>query len=112
MKKNKDQDKEQDKLQLLNIDYFKYRTRLTKKYESRSSYKALDPKKVLAFIPGTIGKINVKEGDEVKTGDLLLTLEAMKMKNKILSPSNGKIQTLNVKPGDIVAKNDLLVELE
>jgi biotin carboxyl carrier protein len=42
----------------------------------------------------------------------LLTLEAMKMKNKILSPLSGKVKSVNVKQGNIVAKNDILIELE
>jgi biotin carboxyl carrier protein len=112
MKKNKDQEHEKDKLKLLNVDYFKYRTRLTTKYTKRKPYQAADPRMVLAFIPGTIRKINVKEGEKVKEGDLLLTLEAMKMKNKILSPLSGKVKSVNVKQGNIVAKNDILIELE
>jgi biotin carboxyl carrier protein len=112
MKKNKDQEKDKEKLKLLNVDYFKYRTRLTNKFTNRTHYQAADPRMVLAFIPGTIRKISVKEGDKVKEGDLLLTLEAMKMKNRILSPLNGKIKNVSVKQGDIVAKKDLLVELE
>lgn len=110
MKKN--QDKETDKLKSLNIDYFKYRTKFTKKFAERTSYEAKDPQLVLAFIPGTIRKISAQEGEAVKEGDLLLILEAMKMKNRILSPVNGTVKKINVKPGDIVAKNSLLVELE
>ena len=99
-------------MKLLNIDYFKYRTLLTRKYEARKAYEAKNEKLVLAFIPGTIRKINVNEGDHVKKGDLLLTLEAMKMKNRIMSPVDGKVLKITVKPGDTVAKNHLLVELD
>ena len=99
-------------MKLLNIDYFKYRTQLTKKYEARKAYEAKNEKLVLAFIPGTIRKISVNEGDSVKKGDLLLTLEAMKMKNRIMSPLDGKVLKVNVKSGDTVAKNALLIELD
>ncbi|MEN8224961.1 MAG: acetyl-CoA carboxylase biotin carboxyl carrier protein subunit, partial [Bacteroidota bacterium] len=109
MKKKDDNTK--SKLKLLNIDYFKYRTQLTEKFKNRIVYKEKDPRMVLAFIPGTIKKILVKEGDPVKKGDLLLTLEAMKMKNRILSPLDGTVKKVNVKPGKVVPKNSVLVEL-
>lgn len=109
MKKN---EKKPDKLKTLNVEFRKYRTKLTTKYERRKAYEEKDPKLVLAFIPGTIRKINVKKGDAVKEGELLLTLEAMKMKNRILSPMDGTIKKVNVKPGIIVPKNKVLMELD
>ena len=109
MKKN---DKHSDKLTSLNIEQFKYKTLLTDKFRNRKPYAVKDPKLVLAFIPGTIRKINIKAGDKVKKGDLLLTLEAMKMKNRILSPADGVIKEVYVKTGIIVPKNEVLVELE
>lgn len=101
-----------EKLKTLNVEFRKYRTKLTTKYEKRKAYAEKDPRQVQAFIPGTIRKINVKEGDEVKQGELLLILEAMKMKNRILSPMDGTIKKINVKPGIIVPKNEVLIELE
>jgi biotin carboxyl carrier protein len=47
----------------------------------------------------------------VKAGELLLILEAMKMKNRILSPRDGVVKKINVKTGNIVAKNLVLIEL-
>lgn len=108
MKKN---EKKPEKMKTLNVEFFKYRTKLTKKFENRQAYQEKDPKLVQAFIPGTIKKISVKEGDEVKKGDLLLILEAMKMKNRILSPMDGVIKTIHVKTGIIVPKNEVLIEL-
>lgn len=110
MKKNND--KYAGKLKFLNIDYFKYRTVLTKKFQNRKVYAEKDPRMVSAFIPGTIRKVNVKHGDSVKKGDLLLILDAMKMKNRILSPIDGTIKQVNVKSGDLVSKNHVLVELD
>lgn len=107
----KKDDKYAGRMKPLNVEYVKYRTLLTKKFENRKVYEEKDPRKVLAFIPGTIRKINVKEGDVVKEGDLLLTLEAMKMKNRILSPVDGTVKHVNVKSGIIVAKNSVLIEL-
>lgn len=108
----KKEEKSPEKLKLLNIDYFKYKTQLTKKFENRKVYKEDDPRMVLAFIPGTIRKIVVKEGDVVKKGDLLLTLEAMKMKNRIVSPIDGIVKTISAKTGVVVPKNTVLVEME
>jgi biotin carboxyl carrier protein len=108
----KKDDKYSGKLKTLNIEYFKYRTLLTEKFQKRKTYKAKDPKQVLAFIPGTIRKVSVKEGDKVKAGDLLLILDAMKMKNRILSPFEGIVKKVKAEAGNIVAKNQVLVELE
>ena len=108
----KKDDKYSGKMKSLNIEHFKYRTLLTKKFQNRKVYVEKDPKLIMAFIPGTIRKIYVKAGDEVKQGDELLILEAMKMKNKILCPIDGKIKAVNVKTGVIVPKNEVLIELE
>ncbi len=110
MKKKEEQDK--TRMKSLTIEHFKYRTNLTDKFLNRKPYEKKDPKKITAFIPGTIRKINIKEGDKVREGDFLLTLEAMKMKNRILSPMDGVVKSVNVKPGEIVPKNALLIELE
>jgi len=57
---------------------------------------------VTAPIPGTIIRYVVKEGDEVKAGDSILILEAMKMENDIVAPADGKIKAINFNPGDKV----------
>ncbi len=94
------------------IENIKYRTLLTKKYQSRKPYEKKDIKKITAFIPGTIKKVYVKPGKKVKEGDKLLILEAMKMKNELLSPTQGTIKTVLVKSGDMVSKSQLLIEFE
>ncbi|MBN2175990.1 MAG: biotin/lipoyl-binding protein [Bacteroidales bacterium] len=92
------------------IENIKYRTLLTKKYVEKKPYVRQDIKKVTAFIPGTIKKIYVKKGKRVKEGEKMLILEAMKMKNDILSPINGTIKEVNVKEGARVTKNEILIE--
>lgn len=72
----------------------------------------LDDKNVTAFIPGTIIDVKVKKGQEVKQGDVLVILDAMKMHNRIIAPSNGKVKEVKVKPGDRVCKGALLVSIE
>ncbi|MFZ6012603.1 MAG: acetyl-CoA carboxylase biotin carboxyl carrier protein subunit [Bacteroidota bacterium] len=65
---------------------------------------------VKAPMPGLIIALKVKDGDEVKTGDALLILEAMKMENIIKSPGEGKVKLVKVKKGDSVEKNQVLIE--
>jgi biotin carboxyl carrier protein len=52
----------------------------------------------------------VKEGEEVTMGTPLLILEAMKMRNELLSPVNGVIRKIYVSEGDMVPKFHLLIE--
>jgi len=66
---------------------------------------------VKAPLPGTIFKINVAVGDQVKTGDKLLVMEAMKMENQILAEKDGQISTIKVKEGDAVLQDDVLLEI-
>lgn len=63
-------------------------------------------------MPGIIIDINVKEGDEVKEGDTLLILEAMKMENAITCHRNAIIKKLTVNKGDAIEKGKILIELE
>ncbi|MEW6196890.1 MAG: biotin/lipoyl-containing protein [Bacteroidota bacterium] len=62
-------------------------------------------------LPGVILNVHIKEGDTVKVGDKLLTLEAMKMENNVNADKEGKIISIKVKPGDSVLEGDLLVEI-
>ncbi|MGB4204935.1 MAG: acetyl-CoA carboxylase biotin carboxyl carrier protein subunit [Bacteroidales bacterium] len=101
-----------DDIQTFIVDGDKYKTRLSKKYIQRKPYQPNDPKKVTAFIPGTIRKVLVNEGDTINKGDNLLVLEAMKMNNSILASAQGVIARVLVKTGQVVSKNQLLIELE
>ncbi|WFB35586.1 biotin/lipoyl-binding protein [Kiritimatiellota bacterium B12222] len=67
---------------------------------------------IKAPIPGAILSIDVKEGDAVEVGQLILTMEAMKMENQIKSTRAGKVTQLCVKPGDAVAQGQDLVIVE
>jgi biotin carboxyl carrier protein len=61
-------------------------------------------------MPGLVLSILVKEGDEVKKGDNLLVLEAMKMENIIKSPADVTIKFIKIKPSDKVEKNQVLIQ--
>jgi len=62
-------------------------------------------------LPGVILNVYVKEGDTVKLGDKLLTLEAMKMENNIDSDKEGVVKSVKVKQGDSVLEGDTLIEI-
>ena len=94
------------------IENIKYRTLLTEKYKQRTPYERKDHKKLYTFIPGTIQEIFVKPNKKVKEGETLLVLEAMKMKNNILSPMNGTIKAIHANVGERVKKNALLIEFK
>lgn len=65
-----------------------------------------------APMPGIILEVNVAEGDEVKKGDSLCVLEAMKMENTLTASRDGIVKTVNIAKGDTVDKGKLLIELE
>ncbi len=67
---------------------------------------------VKAPLPGVITSIEVAVGDEVKAGDTLLVLEAMKMANNIESEKDGKVAAILVKAGQSVMEDDPLVVIE
>ena len=67
---------------------------------------------VKAPLPGVITSIEVNVGDEVKAGDTVLVLEAMKMANNIEAEKDGKITAILVTPGQSVMEDDALVVIE
>lgn len=68
-------------------------------------------KKVESPLPGSIIKVVVTEGQAVKKGDLLLTLESMKMENSVLAECDGTVTKIAVAAGQNVMQGDLLVVL-
>ena len=67
---------------------------------------------VAAPLPGTITKVLVSEGDKVKKGDTLLTMEAMKMENSITAEADGIVRKVHVGVGASVNQGDALVDFE
>lgn len=64
---------------------------------------------ILAPMPGKVVMVNKKVGDDVKVGDVVVILEAMKMENEITSDKDGKITEVRVIEGDSVDAHDVLV---
>ncbi len=62
-------------------------------------------------MPGKVIKINVKEGDEVKEGDVLCIVEAMKMENNIKAMTSAKVSKVLVNEGDKIDVKTILIEL-
>lgn len=60
---------------------------------------------------GTILKIKVKKGDKVKTGDVLATIEAMKMEQEIKSERTGEVKGIFIKEGDAVNNGDIIMQI-
>jgi biotin carboxyl carrier protein len=84
----------------------KKETRITRTVTKTTNIAVISP------LPGTIVTVLVKEGDRVKLGQKLLTMEAMKMENNVIAEKDGIIRSLKVKPGDSVLQNDVLLEIE
>ncbi len=67
---------------------------------------------ITAPMSGTIWKIHVKVGDQVKFEDELLILEALKMENAIYAPADGTIAEIRVSENDEVETNQVLIVLD
>lgn len=74
--------------------------------------KAAKKEGVKSPLPGVILDIKVKEGDDVKKGQTVLILEAMKMENNINAHKDGKVTAINVKNGDSVLEGTDLIIIE
>ncbi|CAH2214061.1 acetyl-CoA carboxylase biotin carboxyl carrier protein subunit [Tepidibacter aestuarii] len=64
---------------------------------------------IKAPMPGKIVSLQVKEGELVKKGQVVCTLEAMKMENEIVAPINGKVSSISIDPGQNVSAGDALL---
>ncbi|WP_372610660.1 sodium-extruding oxaloacetate decarboxylase subunit alpha [Halomonas sp.] len=66
---------------------------------------------ITAPLAGNIFKVNVREGDSVKEGDVVIILEAMKMETEVRASCAGKVSAIKVSEGDSVAVGDILIAL-
>jgi pyruvate carboxylase len=67
-----------------------------------------NPSHIAAPMPGSVSTIAVKLGQEVKAGDVIATLEAMKMETALHAPHDGKIAEILVAPGQHIDARDLV----
>jgi biotin carboxyl carrier protein len=107
---------EERKTVTLKINGNKYAVELKDQYDELLEKLGMDSSsekkvnKVKAPMPGLVLDICVAEGAEVKKGDALLVLEAMKMENILKSPGDGTVMKILVKKGTAVEKNQVLIE--
>ncbi|MDN3712304.1 biotin/lipoyl-containing protein [Paracoccus cavernae] len=71
-----------------------------------------NPAHIGAPMPGVIASVTAALGQKVKTGDLLLTIEAMKMETGIHADRDGVVKALHVSAGSQVDAKDLMIEIE
>lgn len=105
-----------DKLMVLKVNSVRYTLNLKDKFDELLKNLGLDnltAKKVSdvkAPMPGMVLSILVKEGDEVKKGDTLLILEAMKMENSLKASADGMVKKVVAVKGTAVEKNQVLIQ--
>lgn len=63
-------------------------------------------------LPGSIVKVLVKAGQAIKKGDVLLTMESMKMENNVTAEADGTVKAVYVEPGKTVMQDDKLIDIE
>ena len=79
---------------------------------ARPKADAANPGHVGAPMPGVVASVAVTAGQKVAQGDMLLTIEAMKMETGLHADRDGTIKALHVGPGQQIDAKDLLVEIE
>jgi propionyl-CoA carboxylase alpha chain len=67
---------------------------------------------LLSPMPGLLSSLAVAQGQEVKAGDALATVEAMKMENVLRAERDGRIAVIRAKPGDSLAVDEVILEFE
>lgn len=79
---------------------------------SGQSAAAAAPAHLVAPMPGLIVRVNVQAGDQVRAGQGLVVMEAMKMENELRATANGIVKRIAVQAGSAVEKGALLLEME
>lgn len=108
----------EDKTMTINVNGNDYEIAVKDKYDILLQQMGISAKSsttvnnIKAPMPGLIVNILAPEGTEVKKGDGLLILEAMKMENAIKSPRDGKIKKVHVQLRQAVEKNQVLLDFE
>jgi 3-methylcrotonyl-CoA carboxylase alpha subunit len=78
----------------------------------RRAGRAFPGEAVTAPMPATVIKINVKLGDAVKKGDIVILLEAMKMELPVRAPDSGTVRAIRCREGELVDADAVLLELQ
>jgi len=101
------------KMEIAGKEYEIFAQEEVQKAEKKGKKKGGDGgKTVVSPIQGVVTKINCAVGDDVKTGDVVCTIVAMKMENEIEATTDGKVKEIQTQPNDSVDIDDVLVILE
>ena len=103
---------DQENNQIIIVHSAKYQTTYNKKYLNRKVWVEPNFNEIKSYIPGTIIEIFVKEGQILKAGESIITLEAMKMYNDVQMPFKGRIVKVNIEKGQKIPKNYIMIEIE
>jgi pyruvate carboxylase subunit B len=94
----------------LDLDVVDQRTKAIRELAGAGAGPA-GPRPVVAPMPGMVLKVEVKEGDDVREGQGVVIVEAMKMENELRAAGAGRVVRVHVKEGEAVEKDQVLVEL-
>jgi len=101
------------------VDGFRRQIKVQDKYSLSSQKKDRmlkadpnNPKEIGSAIPGTVLKVQVNEGDQVKKNQVLTVVEAMKMETEIVSPVDGTVDTIYVSEGQTVESGELMMKIK
>ena len=104
----------EEKSFVIRVNGNKYTVQIKDKYDALLKELGIDNstarkvKELKAPMPGLVVDVRVKEGDEVKKGDALVVLQAMKMENILKSPADAGIKKIYIKKDDTIEKNQIL----
>ncbi|WP_304068891.1 acetyl-CoA carboxylase biotin carboxyl carrier protein subunit [Pedobacter glucosidilyticus] len=105
-----------EKYVLIKVNTHVYRFDVSDQYDILLKEMGLDKlnqhtvKELKAPMPGLVLQLIVKVGDEIKKGDNMLVLEAMKMENILKAPADATVKAITIKAGDKVEKNQILIQ--
>lgn len=105
----------EEKSFVIRVNGNKYTVQIKDKYDELLKELGIDTssakkvKEMKAPMPGLVVDVRVKEGEEVKKGDALVVLQAMKMENILKSPADAIIKKIHIKKDGTVEKNQLLI---
>ncbi len=105
----------EEKSFVIRVNGNKYTIQLKDKYDELleklglSNASSAKVKEVKAPMPGLVVDVRVKVGEEVKKGDALVVLQAMKMENILKCPTDASIKKIHIKKDDTIEKNQLLI---
>jgi biotin carboxyl carrier protein len=100
------------KYQVFVVNSARYLTLTTTKFDRRKKWQKSDPKEIRSIIPGSVIDIFATPGQQIKKGEVILTLDAMKMYTKVEMPFDGVIKSVNVAIGDRIPKNEVMITIE